>query len=76
MSRASLRRNGPRSGLSREDSSMWVLSGVLFVGLERETEGDGDGVRLEPPPFSVIAKRIRNGVALGGVLSETRPGIG
>lgn len=76
MSRASLRRNGPRSGLSREHSSMWVLSGVLFVGLDRETEGDGDGVRLEPPPFSFPARRILKGVALGGVLMESRPGIG
>lgn len=53
------------------------LSGVFFVGLVRETEGDGDGGRLVPPaPFSVAAMRTRNGVALDGVLTENRPGIG
>lgn len=44
MSRATLRRNGPRSGLSREASERRELvvgvSGVFF--LERE-EGEGEG---------------------------------
>lgn len=43
MSRATLRRNGPRSGLSREASERRELvvgvSGVFF--LEREGEGEG-----------------------------------
>lgn len=60
MSRASLRRNGPRSGLSRADSSKFIsdfaVSGVVGVfflppelrsgdGLIREVEGEGEGVR-------------------------------
>lgn len=52
MSRASLSRNGPRSGLSRAVSSMLMAgSGCFFLpelrsgeGLAREVEGEGDGV--------------------------------
>lgn len=53
MSRASLRRNGPRSGLSREDSSRLIVdfcgSGFFLPelrsgeGLTREEEGEGEG---------------------------------
>lgn len=54
MSRASLRRKGPRSGLSRAVSSMLMGSGSGFFfpelrsgeGLTREVEGEGEGVRL------------------------------
>lgn len=42
VSRASLRRNGPRSGLSREASGLVGVSGVFFLAEER-VEGDGDG---------------------------------
>lgn len=53
VSRASLRRNGPRSGLSNDDSSITVcFSGDFFFpelrsgdGLAREVDGEGDGGR-------------------------------
>lgn len=50
MSRASLRRKGPRSGLSREESggnwaavglSGWSFFFPLGEGLDREGEGEG-----------------------------------
>lgn len=50
MSRASFKRNGPRSGLSRADSSTRGFSGDFFLpelrsgdGLAREVDGDGEG---------------------------------
>lgn len=53
MSRASFNRNGPRSGLSSEDSSMRGFSGDFFLpeprsgdGLAREVDGEGEGGRL------------------------------
>lgn len=45
MSRASLRRNGPRSGLSRA-ASEFGLSGGGFLGENLDRDGDGEGGRL------------------------------
>ena len=45
MSRASLRRNGPRSGLSRAASESG-LSGGGFLGENLDRDGDGEGGRL------------------------------
>lgn len=76
VSRASLRRNGPRSGLSREASERGGVSGVAFF-LEREGEGegaflgsgDGDGL------LWLSGTDTRSGAASGGVFTETRPGM-
>lgn len=46
MSRANLSRNGPRFGLSRDDSSIVTFSEVRMVGLAREFDGEGDGSRF------------------------------
>lgn len=92
MSRATLRRNGPRSGLSREASERSVLlaavvgvSGVIFLGLEREEgegeggflgSGDGDGVLALPGSdlwVGVSGRVIRGGGVSDGVF--TRPGM-
>lgn len=43
VSRASLSRNGPRSGLSREASERTGLGGVSGVFFLEEREGDGEG---------------------------------
>lgn len=91
MSRASLRRKGPRSGLSREASERAGLgeSGSFFLrsgeGLAREGEGDGgffgrgEGVLwlVESDLCGVWASgtEIRRGGASGGVLTETKPGM-
>ena len=45
MSRAGLRRNGPRSGLSRAASECG-LSGGGFLGENLDRDGDGEGGRL------------------------------
>lgn len=86
VSRASLRRNGPRSGLSREASDRAGLvgvSGVFFLDRE-EGEGDGgflgsdegDGVLMFTGSdlwVGVSGMEIRSGGASGGVF--TRPGM-
>lgn len=81
VSRANLSRNGPRSGLSKDDSSMVTFSEVLFA---REFEGDGDGNRflsgdgdrrLLVDPFWIAGMRMFSGVVFGGVLTEIRLGI-
>lgn len=43
MSRATLRRNGPRSGLSSEDSERKVLVGVSGVFFLEREDGEGEG---------------------------------
>lgn len=85
MSRASLRRKGPRSGLSSEASErrrvleLVGVSGVFF--LERE-EGEGEGgflgsgeweggVLVGSDLWGVSGKVIRG----GGPPGETRPGM-
>lgn len=91
MSRASLRRKGPRSGLSREASERAGLgeSGSFFLrsgeGLAREGEGDGgffgrgEGVlRLAESDLCGVwlsGTEIRRGGASGGVLTDTKPGM-
>lgn len=91
MSRASLRRKGPRSGLSREASERAGLgeSRSFFLrsgeGLAREAEGDGgflgrgEGVlRLAESDLCGVwlsGTEIRRGGASGGVLTDTKPGM-
>lgn len=84
MSRANLSKKGPRSGLSRDDSSMLTFSVVFVVDLTRELDGEGDGARfmtgdgvrwLSVVPFRVSAKRMFNDGITGGVFTETRSGI-
>lgn len=85
MSRATLRRNGPRSGLSSEASERRVLllvgvSGVFF--LEREDgegeggflgSGDGEGgVLAESDLWGGVSGTVIRG---GGPPGETRPGM-
>ena len=91
MSRASLRRNGPRSGLSSAESECG-LSGGGFLGENLEREGEGEGGRLGRGEagleleitdsdlwgwvwVGVSGTEIRSGGASGGVLTETKPGI-
>lgn len=91
VSRASLRRNGPRSGLSREASDKAGLGGVSGVFfLEREGEGEGgffgsgEGVLLRVLllgsdlcvwDVGVLGTEIRRVGASAGVFTETRPGM-
>ena len=81
MSRATLRRNGPRSGLSSEASESKVLlfgvSGVFF--LEREEGegeggflGSGDGVLDGSDHWVGVSGKVIRG---GGPPGETRPGM-
>lgn len=90
MSRASFRRKGPRSGLSRDGSGLGE-SGGGFLGenLEREGDGDGgflgsgvagleDGVAVSGRGVSIwelSGREIRGGSVSGGVLTDTRPGM-
>ena len=75
-SRACLRRNGPRSGLSSESSASGAGAGEGegFRGLAREeAEGDGDGGARRG---SGDESRRGGGAADGGELSEAaRPGM-
>lgn len=85
MSRASLRRKGPRSGLSREGSGSasgdFLARGALSgEGLARDVEGEGEGGRRVAGELRIwgVASpgtEICSGGAFGGVLTETRPGM-
>lgn len=91
MSRASLRRKGPRSGLSSDESGRAGLgtelgdSGGGFRGENLEREGEGEGGFLGRGEAGLggvgsdlgvwSGREMRGGGASGGVLTETRPGM-
>lgn len=82
MSRASFNRKGPRSGLSRADSSMSGFSGDFFFpevrsgdGLAREEEGEGEGGRLGAGEAVLGSELVRIWVVVSSGTEIRRGGV-